>query len=95
MIAELDEKKREALEKTWIKVNQDFGAIFSTLLPGTSAKLDPIEGQPFLNGTSQKFDLLKPESSDRTICHGKMQSLSWVVQVWRSKSRLLTSGKSL
>ena len=50
VISELDEKKREALEKTWLKVNQDFGSIFSTLLPGTSAKLDPQEGQSFLNG---------------------------------------------
>lgn len=50
MIAELDEKKREALEKTWRKVNQDFGSIFSTLLPGTAAKLDPVEGHSFLDG---------------------------------------------
>lgn len=54
MITELDEKKREALEKTWLKVNEDFGSIFSTLLPGTSAKLDPLEGQSFLNGMSLK-----------------------------------------
>ena len=51
VIAELDEKKREALEKTWVRVNQDFGSIFGTLLPGTMAKLDPQEGQSFLNGT--------------------------------------------
>jgi len=50
VISELDEKKREALEKTWVRVNQDFGSIFSTLLPGTTAKLDPQEGQSFLNG---------------------------------------------
>ena len=50
VIAELDEKKREALEKTWVKVNSDFGSIFSTLLPGTMAKLEPQEGQSFLNG---------------------------------------------
>lgn len=50
VIAELDEKKREALEKTWIKVNAEFGSIFSTLLPGTSAKLEPPEGQSFLAG---------------------------------------------
>ncbi len=50
VIAELDEKKREALEKTWVRVNQDFGSIFSTLLPGTTAKLEPQEGQSFLNG---------------------------------------------
>ncbi len=50
VIAELDEKKREALEKTWRKVNQDFGSIFSMLLPGTSAKLEPPEDCSFLDG---------------------------------------------
>lgn len=50
MITELDEKKREALQLTWEKVNQDFGSIFSTLLPGTLAKLEPQEGHSFLDG---------------------------------------------
>jgi len=50
VIAELDEKKREALEKTWRKVNQDFGSIFSMLLPGTFAKLEPPEECTFLDG---------------------------------------------
>lgn len=50
MIEELDDKKREALRATWQKVNTDFGAIFSTLLPGTAAKLEPPEGQSFLDG---------------------------------------------
>lgn len=44
VIAELDEKKRDALKKTWEKVDVDFGTIFSTLLPGTRAKLVPPEG---------------------------------------------------
>ena len=43
VISELDEKKREALQVTWTKVNADFGSIFSTLLTGTSAKLEPPE----------------------------------------------------
>lgn len=47
---ELDEKKREALQTTWHKVNADFGSIFSTLLPGTTAKLEPEEGTTFLDG---------------------------------------------
>lgn len=47
---ELDEKKRQALETTWQKVNADFGAIFSTLLPGTTAKLEPPEGETFVQG---------------------------------------------
>ena len=29
---------------------KDFGSIFSTLLPGTSAKLSPMEGHSVLDG---------------------------------------------
>ncbi|KAG2711066.1 hypothetical protein I3760_04G059500 [Carya illinoinensis] len=50
VIEELDEKKKETLKVTWVKVNSDFGSIFSTLLPGTSAKLEPPEGCSFLDG---------------------------------------------
>ncbi|MBA0851713.1 hypothetical protein Goshw_024691 [Gossypium schwendimanii] len=49
-IEELDEKKKETLKVTWVKVNHDFGSIFSTLLPGTMAKLEPPEGCSFLDG---------------------------------------------
>ncbi|XP_022736184.1 structural maintenance of chromosomes protein 2-2-like isoform X5 [Durio zibethinus] len=49
-IEELDEKKKETLKVTWVKVNNDFGSIFSTLLPGTMAKLEPPEGCSFLDG---------------------------------------------
>ncbi|CAA0834568.1 Structural maintenance of chromosomes protein 2-1 [Striga hermonthica] len=50
VIEELDEKKKETLKVTWTKVNKDFGSIFSTLLPGTMAKLEPPEGGNFLDG---------------------------------------------
>ncbi|XP_042470536.1 structural maintenance of chromosomes protein 2-1-like [Zingiber officinale] len=50
VIEELDEKKKETLKVTWVKVNKDFGSIFSTLLPGTMAKLEPPEGCNFLDG---------------------------------------------
>ncbi|QCD85527.1 structural maintenance of chromosome 2 [Vigna unguiculata] len=50
VIEELDEKKKETLNVTWVKVNKDFGSIFSTLLPGTMAKLEPPEGGSFLDG---------------------------------------------
>ncbi|PIK39131.1 putative structural maintenance of chromosomes protein 2 [Apostichopus japonicus] len=49
-IKELDEKKNEALRKAWQQVNKDFGSIFSTLLPGTNAKLEPPEGLTVLDG---------------------------------------------
>lgn len=54
VIGELDEKKREALHASWVKVNQDFGSVFSSLLPGTMAKLEPPEGQTFLAGLEVK-----------------------------------------
>nr|CAG4715753.1 unnamed protein product [Naegleria fowleri] len=41
VIEDLDEKKKTAIESTWKKVNEDFGSIFSTLLNGTTAKLEP------------------------------------------------------
>ncbi|XP_020571782.1 structural maintenance of chromosomes protein 2-1-like [Phalaenopsis equestris] len=50
VIEELDEKKKETLKVTWVKVNKDFGSIFSTLLPGTMSKLQPPEGCSFLDG---------------------------------------------
>ncbi|KAL1160168.1 hypothetical protein V6Z11_A07G049500 [Gossypium hirsutum] len=49
-LEELDEKKKETLKVTLVKVNKDFGSIFSTLLPGAMAKLEPPEGCSFLDG---------------------------------------------
>jgi len=43
-ISTLDEYKKEALLKTWRKVTEDFGHIFSDLLPGhNTAKLVPLD----------------------------------------------------
>lgn len=50
VIKGLDEKKMVALEKTWRKVNEDFGNIFSDLLPGTSARLEPPDGMSVEDG---------------------------------------------
>ena len=68
VISELDEKKREALEITWNKVNSDFGSIFSTLLPDTSAKLGPQEGHSFLDGALQTGVAHCPYRSDTADC---------------------------
>lgn len=54
VIKELDDKKNQALQTTWVKVNRDFGSIFSTLLPGTSAKLEPPEGATVMEGLEVK-----------------------------------------
>lgn len=59
-IASLDEYKKEALQKTWSKVNSDFGQIFSELLPGSNfAKLDPPEGKAISDGLEVKVCLGK------------------------------------
>lgn len=54
VIEELDAAKKSELERTWMKVNTDFGSIFSTLLPGTSAKLEPPEGMQAWEGLEVK-----------------------------------------
>ena len=54
VIRELYTRKTEALRDTWTKVDRDFGSIFSTLLPGATAKLEPPEGQSFMQGLEVK-----------------------------------------
>ena len=54
VIEELDVKKSQALQTTWIRVNRDFGSIFSMLLPGTQAKLEPPEGGSVMDGLEVK-----------------------------------------
>lgn len=58
-IDSLDEYKKEALQKTWSKVNGDFGQIFCDLLPGSFAKLDPLEGKSISEGLEVKVCLGK------------------------------------
>ena len=58
-ISSLDEYKKEALRKTWEKVNGDFGQIFNDLLPGSFAKLDPPEGKQISDGLEVKVSLGK------------------------------------
>mmetsp|Transcript_46939 Transcript_46939/g.102051 ORF Transcript_46939/g.102051 Transcript_46939/m.102051 type:complete len:1213 (+) Transcript_46939:45-3683(+) len=54
VIKDLDEKKGDTLRRTWLKVNKDFDSIFSTLLPQTSAKLEPPEGMDETEGLEIK-----------------------------------------
>lgn len=59
-IISLDDYKKKALHETWVKVNADFGQIFSDLLPGGSfAKLDPPEGKTINEGLEVKVCLGK------------------------------------
>jgi len=71
-IQSLDEYKKEALHRTWEKVNgyqfrfpwmglmmSDFGQIFAELLPGNFAKLVPPEGKDVTDGLEVKVCLGK------------------------------------
>ncbi|XP_046391421.1 structural maintenance of chromosomes protein 2 [Ischnura elegans] len=54
VIQDLDDKKKRAVAKAWQQVNKDFSSIFSTLLPGAQAKLQPPEGMEAVNGLEVK-----------------------------------------
>ncbi|CDO76576.1 hypothetical protein BN946_scf184950.g2 [Trametes cinnabarina] len=74
-IVELDRYKRDAVEKTWQKVNGDFGAIFAELLPGNFAKLQPPEGQDLMQGLEVKVRLGTVWKQSLTELSGGQRSL--------------------
>ncbi|KAF8837161.1 condensin complex subunit SMC2 [Paxillus ammoniavirescens] len=74
-IAELDRYKRDALQKTWEKVDGDFGGIFAELLPGNFAKLQPPEGQDLMQGLEVKVRLGSVWKQSLTELSGGQRSL--------------------
>ncbi|VDO30261.1 unnamed protein product [Haemonchus placei] len=67
-IALLDIKKTQEIHKAHAQVNRDFGNIFSTLLPGASAKVEPPAGKTVEQGLEVKdfgniFSTLLPGAS--------------------------------
>ncbi|MCJ1254339.1 Structural maintenance of chromosomes protein 2 [Lignoscripta atroalba] len=74
-ISSLDEYKKEALRKTWSKVNGDFGQIFAEVLPGSFAKLDPPEGKQISDGLEVKVSLGKVWKQSLTELSGGQRSL--------------------
>nr|GEX36857.1 structural maintenance of chromosomes protein 2-1 [Tanacetum cinerariifolium] len=69
VIEEVDAKKKEILQTTWVKVNSNFGSIFSTLLPGTMAKLVPPDGGSCFDGleVDAALDLSHTQNIGRMI----------------------------
>ncbi|KAK7466259.1 Structural maintenance of chromosomes protein 2 [Stygiomarasmius scandens] len=74
-IEELDRYKRDALMKTWKKVDGDFGGIFAELLPGNFAKLQPPEGQDLMDGLEVKVQLGTVWKQSLTELSGGQRSL--------------------
>ncbi|KAL9598063.1 MAG: hypothetical protein Q9219_004757 [cf. Caloplaca sp. 3 TL-2023] len=74
-IKTLEEYKKEALRKTWTKVNGDFGSIFAELLPGSFARLDPPEGKEVSDGLEVKVCLGKVWKQSLAELSGGQRSL--------------------
>ncbi|KAL2003791.1 hypothetical protein VTN02DRAFT_2285 [Thermoascus thermophilus] len=74
-ILNLNEYKKEALHKTWTKVNSDFGQIFAELLPGSFAKLVPPEGKDITDGLEVKVSLGKVWKQSLAELSGGQRSL--------------------
>ncbi|XP_009813715.2 structural maintenance of chromosomes protein 2 [Gavia stellata] len=74
-IEELDQKKTEALHIAWKKVNEDFGSIFSTLLPGAKAMLAAVKTQNVLDGLEFRVALGNTWKENLTELSGGQRSL--------------------
>lgn len=84
VIQELDVKKKSELERTWVKVTRDFGSIFSTLLPGASAKLEPPEGMQAWEGLEVKVafgDVWKESLSELSGGQRSLLALSLILSL--------------
>ncbi|NXG23330.1 SMC2 protein, partial [Grallaria varia] len=75
VIEELDQKKNEALDIAWKKVNEDFGSIFSTLLPGAKAMLTASKTNNVLDGMAFRVALGNTWKENLTELSGGQRSL--------------------
>ncbi|NXM45142.1 SMC2 protein, partial [Gymnorhina tibicen] len=75
VIEELDQKKKEALDIAWKKVNEDFGSIFSTLLPGAKAMLAASKVHNVLVGMEFRVALGNTWKENLTELSGGQRSL--------------------
>lgn len=84
IIADLNEKKNVAVERAYKQVNKDFTSIFSTLLPGATAKLSPPDGASCLDGLEVRVgfgDVWKESLSE--LSGGQRSGLARVTVVSR------------
>ncbi|NXB70266.1 SMC2 protein, partial [Donacobius atricapilla] len=75
VIEELDRKKKQALDIAWKKVNEDFGSIFSTLLPGARAVLAASKTHNGLVGMEFRVALGNTWKENLTELSGGQRSL--------------------
>lgn len=75
VIQNFDEKKKLEVKKAWAEVNDNFGGIFSTLLPGTNAKLQQPEGMEYYEGLEVKVSFNGMWKENLTELSGGQRSL--------------------
>ncbi|NXN83647.1 SMC2 protein, partial [Bombycilla garrulus] len=75
VIKELDRKKKQALDIAWKKVNQDFGSIFATLLPGARAMLSATKVNNVFVGMEFRVALGNTWKENLTELSGGQRSL--------------------
>ncbi|XP_023800124.1 structural maintenance of chromosomes protein 2 [Cyanistes caeruleus] len=75
VIEELDRKKKQVLDIAWKKVNEDFGSIFSTLLPGARATLAVSKTQNVIVGMEFRVALGNTWKENLTELSGGQRSL--------------------
>uniref|UniRef100_A0AAG5DIY0 Structural maintenance of chromosomes protein n=1 Tax=Anopheles atroparvus TaxID=41427 RepID=A0AAG5DIY0_ANOAO len=75
IITDLDEEKKKKLKVAWGEVDENFGSIFSTLLPGTQAKLVPPDGVDFMKGLEVKVGFNGMWKESLTELSGGQRSL--------------------
>ncbi|NXF20603.1 SMC2 protein, partial [Rhodinocichla rosea] len=75
VIEELDRKKKQALDIAWKKVNEDFGSIFSTLLPGARAVLSASKTGNLFVGMEFRVALGNTWKENLTELSGGQRSL--------------------
>lgn len=83
-IIEVDDRKQQTLKKAVEHVNQNFGSIFSTLLPGTLAKLEPVMDGDVLKGLMFKVgfgDLWKESLSELSGGQRSLVALSLILSL--------------
>merc|ERR1712137_851676 len=75
VISDLDQRKRETLKHTWMKVNRDFDSIFSTLLPNAHSKLEPPPGMNADDGLEIRVGFGEMWKNSLTELSGGQRSL--------------------
>jgi structural maintenance of chromosome 2 len=88
VIKDLDEKKRETLRRTHVKVTADFNSIFGMLLPHAGAKLEPPQGMDASEGLEIKVSfhgVWKQSLSELSGGQRSLMALSLVLALLRFK----------